>query len=117
MLAVSVARVHTDVMRTLTRRLAPHARTAWLVFGAVAAVVVTVAVALVLLTGGGRTAVVATAATWFVLVVVLGACLDAILAPGNPDIRRRAGSAGGWSGAFAASSGEGSHGDHGGSCD
>lgn len=108
-LAVAVAQGQTDRMRTLTRRLAPHARTAWLTFGAVAAVVVTLAVALVLLTGGGRTAVVATAATWFVLVVVLGACLDAILVPGNPDVRRQVGQAAGWSGAADAGGGHSGH--------
>ena len=108
-------------MRTLTRRLAPHARTSWLTFGAVSVVAVTLAVALVLLNGGGRTAVVATGATWFGLVVVLGACLDAILAPGNPDVRRQVGHAAGWTGAaFDVGGGHGGHvgghGDGGGSC-
>ena len=109
-------------MRTLTRRLAPHARTSWLTFGAVAAVAITLALAAVLLNGGGRPAVVATAATWFVLVVVLGACLDAILVPGNPDVRRRAGHDAGWTG-LGVGGGHGGHfgthgghGDGGGSC-
>lgn len=110
-------------MRTLTRRLAPHPRTSWLTFGAAAAVALTLALAVVLLNGGGRMVVVATASTWFVLVVVLGACLDAILVPGNPDVRRRAGHAAGWTGAFDGGGGHGghvgghgSHGDGGGSC-
>jgi hypothetical protein len=109
-------------MRTLTRRLAPHARTSWLTFGAVSVVTVTLAVALVLLNGGGRPAVVATAATWFVLVVVLGACLDAILVPGNPDVLRRDGHDAGWTGlGIGAGHGghfgtHGGHGDGGGSC-
>lgn len=122
---VAAAREHTGRMRTLTRRLAPHARTSWLTFGAVSAVAVTLAVALVLLNGGGRTAVVATAATWFVLVVVMGACLDAILVPGNPDVRRQTGQAAGWSGGLVGGGysgyvgghgGHGGHGDGGGSC-
>ena len=105
-------------MRTLTRRLAPHARTSWLTLGAVSLVAVTLAVTLVLLAGGGRPAVVATAATWFVLVVVLGAFLDAILVPGNPDVRRHAGHAAGWTGAIDVGAGHGGHGggDGGGSC-
>lgn len=114
---MAAAQEHTDAMRTLTRRLAPHARTAWLTFVAASAVVVTLAVALVLLTGGGRTAVVATAATWFVLVVVLAACLDAVLVPGNPDVRRRPVHAAGWSGALGTDGGHGGGGDGGGSCD
>ncbi len=97
-------------MRTLTRRLAPHARTAWLVFAAVAVALVAIAEAVVLLNEGGRMAVVGTAATWFVLVVVLAACLDAILVPGNPDLRRPTPGAG-WSG---ASLGGGLGGGHGG---
>lgn len=109
-------------MRTLTRRLAPHARTAWLTFAAVAVVALTLAVAVVLLNDGGRTAVVATGATWFVVVVALGAFLDAILVPGNPDVRRPAGHAAGWTGAIGvgghggAFGGHGGHGDGGGSC-
>lgn len=43
-------------MRTQTRRLAPHARTSWLTFGAVAALAVIVAIAAVLIAGGGRLA-------------------------------------------------------------
>lgn len=104
-------------MRTLTRRLAPHARTSWLTFSVVAMVTVTLSVAVVLLNGGGRTAVVATAGTWFVLVVVLGAFLDAILVPGNPDVRRPTGHAAGWSGAIGGDGGHGGHADGGGSCD
>jgi hypothetical protein len=115
-LAVAAPQEHTDAMRTLTRRLAPHARTAWLTFGAVSAVMVALAVAMVLLNGGGRTAVVATAGTWFVLVVVLGAFLDAILVPGNPDVRRQAGHAAGWTGAIGGGGGHGGHADGGGSC-
>jgi uncharacterized membrane protein YgcG len=106
-------------MRTLTRRLAPHARRSWLTFAAVSAVTVLVAVAVVLLSGGGRFAVVATAATWFVVVVFLAACLDAILVPGNPDVRRQAGHAAGWTGLGAAASfsdGGGGSGGDGGSC-
>lgn len=109
-------------MRTLTRRLAPHARTAWLTFGAVAVAAVILAILTVLLNGGGRPAVVATAFTWLVAVVVLAAFLDAILVPGNPDVRRQAGHAAGWTGALGAggwSDGGGScggSGDGGGSC-
>ena len=106
-------------MRSLTRRLAPHARTSWLTFAAVSAVAAFVAVAVVLLNGGGRYAVVATATTWFVVVVVLAACLDAILVPGNPDVRRSAGHAAGWTGLGAAGSwsdGGGGSGGDGGSC-
>lgn len=104
-------------MRTLTRRLAPHARDAWLVLGATAVVAVTLAVALVLVSGGGRYAVVATAFTGIVLVAVLAAVLDAILVPGNPEVRRRAGHAAGWSGALGPGwSDGGGSGDGGGSC-
>lgn len=81
-------------MRSLTRRLAPHARTSWLAFAAVAVAVLVVAILVILLNGVGRFGVVAAAATWFVAVVVLGACLDAILVPGNPDVRRLAGHVG-----------------------
>lgn len=109
-------------MRTLTRRLAPHARTAWLTFGALSVLVVTAAIAAVLLSGGGRVALVATASTWFVVVVVLAACLDAILVPGNPDVRVGSRHAAGWTGAVGlggwsdgGGSGGGS-GDGGGSC-
>ena len=105
-------------MRSLTRRLAPHARASWLTFAAVAVAVLVVAILVTLLVGGGRFGVVAVAATWFVTVVVLGACLDAILVPGNPDVRRRAGHDAGWTGLGAAStwSGGGSGGGDGGSC-
>ena len=111
-------------MRTLTRRLAPHSRTAWLTFAVVAVAAVAVAIPAVLLSGGGRPAVVATAFTWVVAVVVLGAVLDSILVPGNPDVRRRAGHDAGWTG-LGASLGSvgpdgggscGSSGDGGGSC-
>lgn len=106
-------------MRTLTRRLAPHARTSWLTFAALSAVTIIVAVAVVLLNGGDRFAVVGTATTWFVMVVFLAACLDAILVPGNPDVRRRAGHDAGWTGLGASASwagGGGSSGGDGGSC-
>lgn len=105
-------------MRSLTRRLAPHARTSWLTFAAGAVAVVVVAVLVILLNGGGRFGVVAAVATWIVAVVVLGACLDAILAPGNPDVRRRAGHDAGWTGLGAAASWSdgGSVGGDGGSC-
>ncbi len=105
-------------MRTLTRRLAPHARTSWLTFSAVSVAALSVAIAAVLLNGGGRPAVVATAFTWFVAVVVLGACLDAILVPGNPDVRRRAGHAAGWTGALGVGGhiGHVGSGGDGGSC-
>jgi len=108
-------------MRTLTRLLAPHARTAWLTFAAVAVVAGVVAVSTVVLTDGTRTAVVATASTWLVALIVLAACLDAVLAPGNPDVRRRVGHSGGWSGAVGAASwsdggGHGGSGDGGSSC-
>ena len=108
-------------MRTLTRRLAPHAHTSWLVFGAVSLLVVGVAVAVALVSGGGRSGVVATAFTGLVVVVVLAACLDAILVPGNPDVGRRSGRAAGWTGAVGSGwSDGGGHGcgsgDGGGSC-
>lgn len=89
-------------MRTLTRRLAPHARAAWLTFGALSVLAVALAVAVVLLGGGGRYGVVATVFTGLVVVLVLAACLDAILAPGNPDVRRRSGQAAGWTGALGS---------------
>ena len=96
-------------MRSLTRRLAPHARTSWLTFAAVAGVIIgyvtnLVAILMILTNGGGRYGVVAAGATWFVAVVVLGACLDAILVPGNPDVRRRAGHDAGWTGLGGAAS-------------
>jgi uncharacterized membrane protein YgcG len=106
-------------MRNLTRRLAPHARTSWLTFAAVAALAAVVSVTAALLTGGGRVAVVMTAFTWLVLVVALAAVLDAILVPGNPDVRRRAGHVAGWTGLGAAASfsdGGGGSGGDGGSC-
>ncbi|UFN42875.1 hypothetical protein [Nocardioides okcheonensis] len=78
-------------MRTLTKRLAPHARTAWLVLLGTVAVAVAVAVATVLATGGGRVGVVMTLFTGLVAFGVLAAVLDAILVPGNPDVRRRPG--------------------------
>jgi hypothetical protein len=101
-------------MRTLTRRLAPHARTSWLTFGAVAALAVLVSILVVELTGGGRFALVGTLATLLVVVVVLGAVLDAILVPGNPDVRRWAGHDAGWTGLGApVSLPEGRGGDRG----
>ena len=101
-------------MRTLTRRLA---RRSWLVLGATAVVAAALAVALVLIGGGGRYAVVATAFTGLVVVGVLAAFLDAILVPGNPEVRRRAGHAAGWSGALGPGwSDGGGSGDGGGSC-
>jgi uncharacterized membrane protein YgcG len=99
-------------MRTLTRRLAPHSRTAWLTFAGVAVVALVVAMSTVVLNDGGRMPVVATAFTWLVAVVVLAAFLDAVLVPGNPDVRRRAGHTAGWSGVGAASVSDG--GGHGG---
>lgn len=103
-------------MRTLTRLLAPHTRTAWLTFAAVMVVAGVVAVSTVVLTDGGRTAVVATASTWVVAVVFLAACLDAVLVPGNPDVRGRVGHAAGWTGAVGAAgwSDGGGHGGDGG---
>ena len=105
-------------MRTLTRRLQPHARTSWLTFAAVSVVAVVVALATVLLNDGGRVAVVMTAFTWLVVVVALAAVLDAILAPGNPDVRRASGQSAGWTGLGAAgwSGGHGGSGGDGGSC-
>ena len=111
-------------MRSLTRRLAPHARTSWLTFAAMAVAVLVVATVVTLLNGGGRVGVVAAGATWFVAVVVLGACLDAILVPGNPDVSRRGGHDAGWTGLGAAaiwsdggsSGGSGGGGGDGGSC-
>ncbi|NYE36390.1 hypothetical protein F4692_001494 [Nocardioides cavernae] len=105
-------------MRNLTRRLAPHARASWVTFAAVASAVLVAAVLVVVLNGGDRPGVVATVATWFVAIVVLGAFLDAILVPGNPDVRRRAGHDAGWTGVGAAVGlpGGGSGGDAGGSC-
>lgn len=105
-------------MRTLTRRLAPHARTCWLTFGAVLVVALVVAITVVLMTGGGRFALVATASTWFVGLVVLGALLDAVLVPGNPDLQRRVGHPAGWTAALPSGGGYdgGGLGDGGGSC-
>ncbi|CAM3849358.1 hypothetical protein [Nocardioides zeicaulis] len=101
-------------MRTLTRRLRPHARTAWLTFAAVAVLAVVLAELVVALAGGGRMAVVATAATWFVAVVVLAACLDAVLVPGDPELRQPTPGAG-WSGAALGGGHGGGHfGGHGG---
>ena len=103
-------------MRTLTRRLAPHARDAWLVLGATAVVAVILAVLLVA-NGGGRYGVVAAVFTGVVLFAVLAAVLDAILVPGNTEVRRRAGHAAGWSGALGPGwSDGGGSGDGGGSC-
>lgn len=108
-------------MRTLTRRLAPHARTAWLTFAGVAALVLIVAESIVVLNDGGRMPVVGTAFAWLVAVAVLGACLDAVLKPGNPDLRRSTGQAAGWSGAvgvggWSDGGGHGGAGDGGSSC-
>ena len=108
-------------MRTLTRRLAPHTRTAWLTFATVGVVALVVALSSVVLNNGGRMAVVATAFTWVVAVVVLAAFLDAVLAPGNPDVRRHAGRTAGWSGTLGAAGwsdggGHGGSGDGGSSC-
>lgn len=76
-------------MRTLTKRLAPHARTAWLVLLASVVLGVGVASALVLAAGGGRGSVVMTLFGGLVAFGVLAAVLDAILVPGNPDVVRR----------------------------
>ncbi|MEI5672963.1 MULTISPECIES: hypothetical protein [unclassified Nocardioides] len=108
-------------MRTLTRRLAPHSRTAWLTFATVAVVALVVAISTVVLNDGGRMAVGATVFAWLVAVVVLAAFLDAVLVPGNPDVRRRAGHAAGWSGALGGAGwsdggGHGGSGDGGSSC-
>src|SRR6478672_1530582 len=117
-LAVRAEQEHTRSMRTLTRRLQPHARTSWLTFAAVSVVAVVVALATLLLNDGGRVAVVMTAFTWLVVVVALAAVLDAILAPGNPDVRRASGQSAGWTGLGAAgwSGGHGGSGGDGGSC-
>ena len=105
-------------MRTLTRRLAPHARASWLSLVGAVVLVVGVATVTVLVNGGGRPAVVATVVTGVVVFGVLAAFLDAILVPGNPDVRRRAGHSGGWSGTLGAgwSDGGGGSGDGGSSC-
>lgn len=107
-------------MRTLRRLLAPHARTSWLTFAAVAVATVLVAIVAVVLTGSGRVALAGVFGTWFAVVVALAAFLDAILVPGNPDARRQAGHAGGWSGTVGVggdfSHGGGSSGGDGGSC-
>ena len=107
-------------MRTLTRRLTPHARTAWLVIVAATVLAVAIAVTAVLASGGGRPGVVAAVLTGVVVFGVLAAFLDAVLVPGNPDVRRTAGDAVGWSGLNASSwseSGSGrSVGDAGGHC-
>ena len=85
-------------MRTLTRRLAPHARASWLTLAGVSVLLVGVATAAVLLNGGGRPAVVGAVFTGIVVFGELAAFLDAILVPGNADVRRRAGHTAGWSG-------------------
>ncbi|WP_193614931.1 hypothetical protein [Nocardioides lijunqiniae] len=103
-------------MRTLRRRLAPHSRTAWLTFAAVAVVTLVVAISIVVLNDGGRMPIVATAVAWLVVVVALAAFLDAVLVPGNPDVRRRAGHTAGWSGAVGGA-GWSDGGGHGGSGD
>lgn len=110
-------------MRTLTRRLRPHVRASWLTFAAVAALTLLVSILVVELTGGGRVALVMTAFTWFVLTVASAAVLDAILVPGNSDVRRQAGHAAGWTGALGVGGGfahggggHGGAGDGGGSC-
>ena len=107
-------------MRTLTRRLAPHARTAWLVLVAVVLLAVAIAVTAVLAAGGGRPGVVASVFTGVVVFGVLAAVLDAILVPGNPDMTRRRGHDAGWTGMGAASwtdaGSGGSGGDAGGHC-
>ena len=103
-------------MRSLTRRLAPHARAAWLTFAAVAACAAIVSITVALLVGDGRVAVVMTAFSWFVLVVVSAAVLDAILVPGNPDVRRWAGHDAGWTGMGAPVSLPEGRGGDGGSC-
>lgn len=112
--------MHTGRVRTLTRRLAPHARASWLTLVGVAVLAVGVATVAVLLNGGGRTGVVATVFTGVVAFLVLAAVLDAILVPGNPDVRRRTRHAAGWSGTLGAGwsdgGGGGSGGDGGGSC-
>lgn len=100
-------------MRTLTRRLAPHARTAWLTFAAVALVVGVVAVSTALLASGAREVVGITVFGWFVLTVASAACLDAVLVPGNPDMRQPTPGAG-WSGAALGGGHGGGHlGGHG----
>ena len=92
--------MHSVHVRTLTRRLAPHARASWLSLVGVVVLLVGAATVAVLVNGGGRPAVVATVFAGVVAFGVLAAFLDAILAPGNPDVRRQAGHAAGWSGAF-----------------
>lgn len=72
------------------------------------------AVVAVLATGGGRSAVVATVSTGVVAFVALAAFLDAILVPGNPDVRRQTGDVAGLTGAVATGGGHGGSGD--GSC-
>ena len=94
-------------MRTLTRRLAPHARTSWLTLGTVSLLVVAAAVVTVLVSGGGRSAVVATMCTGVLVAGVLAAFLDAILVPGNPDVQGRSGHAAGWTGAVGSAGGSG----------
>ncbi|PUA80768.1 hypothetical protein [Nocardioides currus] len=107
-------------MRTLTRRLGPHARTSWLALVGFVALLVVVSTVAVLLNGGGRPAVVGTVFTGVVVFGVLAAFLDAILVPGNPDVRRETGRAAGWSGTLGAGwsdgGGHGAGGDGGGSC-
>ena len=85
-------------MRTLTKRLAPHRRASWLTFLAVSVLSVSGATATTAFNGGGRVGITMTVFVGVVLVGVLAAVLDAILLPGNPDVRGPGGygSAGGW---------------------
>ncbi len=104
-------------MRTLTRRLAPHARETWLAFAAASVVVLALAITLVAVGGGSRVAVGMTAFCGIVATVVLAAFLDAILAPGNPDMARGPSRATGWGGAALPFGGGHGVGDPGGSGD
>ena len=85
-------------MRTLTKHLAPHPRAAWLTFLTVSVLAVSGATVTTMVNGGGRVGVTMTVFVGVVLVGVLAAVLDAILLPGNPDMRGPGGygSAGGW---------------------
>ncbi len=79
--------------------------------------VTAVVVAVVLASGGGRGGIVATVASGFVAFVALAAFLDAILVPGNPEIRRTTHAAG-WAASIGTGGGAGggTGGGHGGSC-
>lgn len=94
-------------MTTLSRRLAPHARTAWLTLAAASVLAIGIAVLTTMAFGGTRVGIVMTVFTGVVVTLVLAAVLDAILVPASSDVRRQGGyaAAGGWVGAGDAGGG------------